>query len=304
MHLPSTPPAADYEKALAADASLWDWRRGHKPPGSTPGGRSVGSLGSLHGSPAGSAASPPPQPRPAVGSPGSGVAAAAPRLRGRKSSQAEGTPAMSHFSIAAVLKGTTAAAAAGKPSPQQQQQQEQQQQQQQVRIQADATLAAQQQEAQERRQQRERSGGEASTSGRPTSGGSWGLPAVRSRLGSVSLQDGGSGCVPLEGPAASPLRGGIGGACAAVEHASPAPAPRGQQQQQEEEQGQGQAQGAQLTADDHHARGYALRKRGDFAGAVREYGAALTLDPAHFRARFNRAFSLDKVQPWLCGPLI
>ena len=45
----------------------------------------------------------------------------------------------------------------------------------------------------------------------------------------------------------------------------------------------------------HVAAGTALRKREDFAGALAEYGAALSLHPRHFKALFNRAFSLDKV---------
>ena len=49
-------------------------------------------------------------------------------------------------------------------------------------------------------------------------------------------------------------------------------------------------------ADEHHARGYALRKRGDFSGAVAEYSRALELEPRHFKALFNRAFSYDKVR--------
>ena len=44
-----------------------------------------------------------------------------------------------------------------------------------------------------------------------------------------------------------------------------------------------------------HAQGYALRKRGDFLGAVAAYSAALKLQPHHFKALFNRAYSHDKV---------
>lgn len=247
----------------------------------------MGSLGSLHGSPATSTTSLPHESHPIADSPCSGTAAAA-RQRGRNSSQAEAAPAVSHFSIAAVMKGAASAAGGGQrrgaaaavpgaavpgaaksaaaPAPQQSQ----------GSIEAEATWVAQ--------HQRKRSGGEASFSRRPTSaGGSWGLPAVRGRLGGMSLKDGGSACVPLE--VASPLRGACGAsASAAAEHDSPA---------QQAQHGQQQP----LTADDYHARGYALRKRGDFEGAVREYSRALALDPAHFKCLFNRAFSLDKV--WL-----
>ena len=159
---------------------------------------------------------------------------------------------------------------------------------------------------------RERSGSEASTSGRPTGGGDHGadpwLPAVRTRLSGLGLQDGSSGSMPLE--AASPLRGsrasggcsldgGVPAAADAAGHAAPAvpqeyqhPPPQRQQQQQQQRREQHREV---LTADDHHGRGYALRKHGDFAGAVAEYSAGLALDPKHFRCRFNRAFSLDKV---------
>lgn len=48
-------------------------------------------------------------------------------------------------------------------------------------------------------------------------------------------------------------------------------------------------------ADYYHARGYAARKQGNFAGAVEEYSRALSLTPNHFKALFNRGFSYDKV---------
>ena len=268
------------------DATLPDWRR-HKLSG-TPGAKSVGSLGSLHGSPATSTASMP-RSSPAGRVAESPRSLGAARLRGRKSSQAEAAvaapPALSHFSIAAVLKPTGASAqqqqaaaegvdriAAARP----------QQQQRQVSIHADATQQA----------AAERSGCHASTSGRPTGGGSGGadwLPAVRTRLVGMSLQhSGGSASVPLE--AASPLRGGQGAQQAAAAAAAVLAASTQQEQQQ------------QLAADDYHARGYALRKQGDFAGAVREYSRALALDPGHFKCLFNRAFSLDKVVA-ACGML-
>ncbi|KAK9837165.1 hypothetical protein WJX81_007626 [Elliptochloris bilobata] len=47
-----------------------------------------------------------------------------------------------------------------------------------------------------------------------------------------------------------------------------------------------------------HARGFALRKRGDFLGAVAQYSAALEAQPSHFKALFNRAFSYDKLGQW------
>lgn len=49
-------------------------------------------------------------------------------------------------------------------------------------------------------------------------------------------------------------------------------------------------------ADYYHARGYAARKQGNFAGAVEEYSRALGLTPSHFKALFNRGFSYDKVR--------
>jgi hypothetical protein len=50
-----------------------------------------------------------------------------------------------------------------------------------------------------------------------------------------------------------------------------------------------------LAADAHHARGFALRKQGDFRGAIMEYSHAIDLVSTHFKALFNRAFSHDKV---------
>eukprot|EP01034_Spumella_vulgaris_P025424 gene25424-31884_t len=49
------------------------------------------------------------------------------------------------------------------------------------------------------------------------------------------------------------------------------------------------------AADEHHARGYQLRRGGDFLGAVEEYSRALQLDGRHFKAFFNRGFALDKL---------
>lgn len=48
-------------------------------------------------------------------------------------------------------------------------------------------------------------------------------------------------------------------------------------------------------AEYHHARGYSLRKQGNFRGAVEEYSAAISLHPRHFKALFNRGFSHDKL---------
>jgi len=48
-------------------------------------------------------------------------------------------------------------------------------------------------------------------------------------------------------------------------------------------------------ADWHHARGYSLRKQGNFRAAVEEYTKAIDADPWHFKALFNRGFSYDKL---------
>ena len=52
-------------------------------------------------------------------------------------------------------------------------------------------------------------------------------------------------------------------------------------------------------ADEHHAKGYSLRKQGDFAAAIEEYSQAIALHPHHFKALFNRGFSWDKVSSLL-----
>eukprot|EP00750_Incisomonas_marina_P029097 INCI7045.4.p1 GENE.INCI7045.4~~INCI7045.4.p1 ORF type:complete len:453 (+),score=77.32 INCI7045.4:227-1585(+) len=49
-------------------------------------------------------------------------------------------------------------------------------------------------------------------------------------------------------------------------------------------------------AEEHHQRGYALRKQGKFEEAVAEYTASLKLRPSSFKALFNRGFALDKLQ--------
>lgn len=53
---------------------------------------------------------------------------------------------------------------------------------------------------------------------------------------------------------------------------------------------------ASADADAHHARGFALRRRGDFAGAIAEYSRAISADPRHFKALFNRGFAHDKLR--------
>ena len=45
----------------------------------------------------------------------------------------------------------------------------------------------------------------------------------------------------------------------------------------------------------YNARGYAARQRGDLRAAASEYGAAIALDPTHFKSHFNRGFTHDKV---------
>lgn len=49
-------------------------------------------------------------------------------------------------------------------------------------------------------------------------------------------------------------------------------------------------------ADEHHAQGYAFRKQGNFAAAIKEYSHAISLEPSHFKALFNRGFSWDKAR--------
>ena len=61
---------------------------------------------------------------------------------------------------------------------------------------------------------------------------------------------------------------------------------------------------AASAADAAHSRGYTLRKQGNFLGAVEAYSEAVELQPAHFKALFNRAFSYDKVLAWLLWILV
>lgn len=334
------------------DATLPSRRRFNGSFGaSTPGAKSVGSLGSLPASPGVSSAFLPPAPR-FPQHPGEhqrqqkrdmqeasrGSTYPAQQPRSRKSSQAETMPAVSHFSIAAVLKpGTPAGAAAANqqqaggaaagstqahPSDfdklqlaqQRQQQLHQRQQPNQVSIDVDATHRVQ-----------EQPGGEASTSGPQRSGSApcVQLCDVQAGLACMGLHDVGVASVPME--AASPLRGSgssrgssmrgsdgsgmLASMAAAALSTQPHDSSGSSGQAATLARGStrrssSQEQGArQPTADTHYARGYALRKRGDFAGAVQEYTAALAQDPSHFKSLFNRAFSLDKVggQPvWYC----
>jgi tetratricopeptide (TPR) repeat protein len=48
-------------------------------------------------------------------------------------------------------------------------------------------------------------------------------------------------------------------------------------------------------ADEFHAKGFDLRKQGDYNGAIEEYSQALSLNPIHFKALFNRGFAYDKI---------
>ena len=53
---------------------------------------------------------------------------------------------------------------------------------------------------------------------------------------------------------------------------------------------------ALIKADEHHTRGFALRKNNDFKGAVEEYSKAIRTNPSHFKAYFNRGFAWDKLR--------
>ena len=114
-------------------------------------------------------------------------------------------------------------------------------------------------------------------------------PAARSSDGTAAAQP----ALPSSGgasPCAAPLGGEgdeEGGGCLPLEAPSPTKRPLG---------GIGAGSSASDMADAHHAFGHALRKAGDLAGAVAQYSSALRLLPTHFRARFNRAFCLDKVR--------
>jgi len=123
----------------------------------------------------------------------------------------------------------------------------------------------------------------AAERGRGPAAGSSGLPdAADGRQRSASA-DGAAPAWAAREAAGPPSTSGAGGGLAAgqaAHGAAAAPAPAA----------------AAAAADAAHARGYALRKRGDFLGAVAAYTAALELQPEHFKALFNRAFSYDKAR--------
>jgi tetratricopeptide (TPR) repeat protein len=52
------------------------------------------------------------------------------------------------------------------------------------------------------------------------------------------------------------------------------------------------------NADFYHNRGFCHRKQGNYGAAVADYSAALRCEPGHFKAVYNRAFSLDKLGRW------
>lgn len=314
---PLSPPAEDYGAALAKDSTGTDARR------RLPGGerRRGGSGGSSHASPSSSTSSLQ-EASPAVllrgglgaslkeqaeagaaaaeggGSTKSGgllpraalpASAASTRQPSRKSSQADGVPVVTRFSVAGMLRqqsqGQGGGHSAGRlESPK-------------ISIVADGTLEAQ-----------ERSGGEASVSGRrPSSGSSGragaGLSAeeaeLQRALSRLALREG-SGSVPLEVGSPTKASSGGGGSRGPFDRGTPgglqlrtAAVPGGSRSGSPSVASPLAA--AASLADEHHARGYALRKQGDFVGAVAEYSRALELDPTHFKAMFNRAFSYDKV---------
>ena len=49
------------------------------------------------------------------------------------------------------------------------------------------------------------------------------------------------------------------------------------------------------TAEYHNQQGFLCRKNDDLRGAIKQYTVALQLDPAHFKALFNRGFCFDKL---------
>ena len=55
-------------------------------------------------------------------------------------------------------------------------------------------------------------------------------------------------------------------------------------------------------ADEYHAKGFALRKAGNFLGAIEEYTNALELNPKHFKALFNRG-KIERRDCQLCQGL-
>jgi tetratricopeptide (TPR) repeat protein len=59
---------------------------------------------------------------------------------------------------------------------------------------------------------------------------------------------------------------------------------------------------AAAEADNHHAKGFALRRKGDFAGAIAEYTKAIELDPQHFKAYFNRCVACARATFGACVP--
>jgi tetratricopeptide (TPR) repeat protein len=54
--------------------------------------------------------------------------------------------------------------------------------------------------------------------------------------------------------------------------------------------------GRNKDAEKYYAKGYAARKCGNFEEAVSFYTKALEIQPAHFKALFNRAFAYDKLK--------
>eukprot|EP00887_Chlorella_sp_A99_P002068 scaffold21.g2068.t1 len=265
----------DYSKALAGDhkqSRPGRARCSNLPGGSVP-GLSSGE-GSLHDSPASSTSSLHGFDRQHLEQPERAGELGGSQGHRRQPSAADAAPITSHFSIAAVLK-----------APKEQQGQQQQPAGGSINVTADSRLDA-----------CERSAGEASVSGRGESEGApWSGAQQAQRLRQLALHDG-TGSVPMEeasppkapcNRASSLAAAGTGGRHSATCSAAAAAAG--------ERQGGVAAQDARAAADEHHARGYALRKVGDFTGAVGEYTAALAHDPCHFRALFNRAFSHDKL---------
>ena len=145
---------------------------------------------------------------------------------------------------------------------------------------------------------RRRSNALASVSDRSSEGApAW--QAAQAVPAKLTLRDG-SGSVPLE--VTSPLKQPLRAAADAGDVQRAVAASEEQQLEAEDVRpdpvaaaAAAAADAAAAAADAHHAAGYALRKAGMYEGAVREYSLALAADPAHFRALFNRAFSLDKV---------
>lgn len=119
------------------------------------------------------------------------------------------------------------------------------------------------------------------------SGGRGAGSASAGRVAPPAVPPASSGGVAGSGAPHPPGGAGAGAGSGAAMGAKVAPGSAGEATTRTSREGS-RVRPRSSEADAHHARGFALRKKGDFHGAIAAYSQAIALDKHHFKAFFNR----------------